>query len=519
MKRIISLILCLALTGACLTGCGSEEPYEPSGGALEEETLPTQETGIAAPGTLEREEDYTLAFYASDGFNPYLCTGINNRMLFSLLYQGLFTVNRDYEAEPILCKSFTVSQDLRTYTITLDNAWFSDGTVLTSADVVASLTAARESELYMGRFDLIDTVTALDSRTVQVVTYYSYEYLPMLLDIPIVKESQVGDPLPLGTGPYSVENTASGTSLKRFDGWWCDAALPLEAVSIPLRSFDSPHAIRDGFEFSDVGISIADPGAASYAEYRCDYELWEQETGIFLYLSCNVNSEVFSNQEVRKALTNAIDRTALLQDCCNGFGVTATLPASPNSPFYDQGLAKTVTFDSVKFEQALADAGALGQTVKLLVNKSDSVRLRTARQVAQMLTDCGLVVEIDEWSTPYIVGRLSMGDYDLYLGQTKLSPTMDLSQFYSPYGEMSYGAMSSGEINDMNGEALENSGNFYNLHQMVLEDGRLVPILFRTYAVFAKRGLASQLEPARDNTFYYSLGKTLDEAMTIEYDQ
>ena len=62
-------------------------------------------------------------------------------------------------------------------------------------------------------------------------------------------------------------------------------------------------------------------------------------------------------------------------------------------------------------------------------------------------------------------------------------------------------------------EALANKGNFYNLHQMVMEDAKLCPILFRSYAVYGKRGLVTDLSPSRDNLFCYDLGLSLTDIM------
>ena len=61
-------------------------------------------------------------------------------------------------------------------------------------------------------------------------------------------------------------------------------------------------------------------------------------------------------------------------------------------------------------------------------------------------------------------------------------------------------------------EALANHGNFYTLHQTIMEDGRLCPILMRSYAVYATRGLLTGLTPARASGFYYSVGKSLEKA-------
>ena len=64
--------------------------------------------------------------------------------------------------------------------------------------------------------------------------------------------------------------------------------------------------------------------------------------------------------------------------------------------------------------------------------------------------------------------------------------------------------------------ALENSGNFYNLHKKLAEDGRIIPVMFGYYAVYAQRGLMPTLSPSRDNVFYYSLGKTMDGILREE---
>lgn len=519
--RKIAMLLCLALMLGMFAGCASTGAYVPTGDGLADYTQPsvqTKPTEMKAPGELETEEDvFTLAYYPEEGFNPYSCTNINNRMMFSLLYQGLFAMNHNYEAEPILCKNFTVSEDLTVYTFHLETATFSDGSALTAEDVAASLQYARDSDYYRGRFDNIGEISALDASTVRVTSYIPYENLPMLLTIPIVKRDTLEQEQPIGSGPYRLQSTASGLILQRNQNWWCKADLPITAESVTLRAFDNPTAIRDAFEFENVGFSTADPGAGSYAEYRCDYELWEEDTGVFLYLACNSASGVFSNPEVRKALTFAIDRALILEEYYNGFGMIATLPASPNSPFYHRGLANKVRFDSAQFEQAVTNAGMRGQEIILYVNKSDSVRLQVAREIARMLTDCGLVVKVESNTSGYYREGLVAGNYDLYLGQTKLPATMDLSEFFASNGALNYGGMTDAACYTLCQDALENSGNFYNLHQAVLDDGQLVPILFRSNAVYGKRGLVDEMQPARDNIFYYTLGKNIKDVKTLEH--
>lgn len=512
--RIIALILCFALTLGVFAGCESEEAYVPTGNALADATVATEET---VPQETQPEEGpvFTLGYFSEDGFNPYTCTGFTNRQIFSLLYQGLFTVDDEYHVEPLLCKSYTVSEDMMTYTFRLETATFSDGSYVQAEDVVASLEAASDNDYYEGRFRYFDSIEAPSANTVTITTAYPVENLPILLDIPIVKKDQVDADMPVGSGPYKLARTASGLSLVRRANWWCQAELPVQAESITLWSASSNAKIRDWFEFDELGIAYADPGAGSYAEYRCDYEVWDCETGIMIYLACNAASNVFSNAAVRSALTYAIDRETLAEsNGYHGFAQVATLPASPNSPYYDETLASQITYQPEKLTKALTDNGLTGSTVTLLVNKSDSVRLQTARLIAQMLTECGLVVEMMELSTSYFKNAVYAGNYDIYLGQTQLSANMDLSEFFAPNGYMSWGSMGNSDIYNMCLESLENIGNYYTLHQMVVRDGQLTPLLFRTYAVYMKRGLLDGLEPARDNVYWYSIGKTMEDALT-----
>lgn len=516
MKKI-ALLLALMLL---LTACASERAYVPTGDGLADMTRPAEthtEPDVTAPGGLNTPDaGFTMAYFPEEGFNPYSCLNINNRMIFSLLYQSLFTVDNSYRVEPQLCRNFTVTEDQKTYVFSLEGATFADGTELTALDVVESLKAAKNADYYAGRFTHIGSITDLEGNQVRITTSVPMENLPMLLDIPIVKYGQTTSDMPQGTGPYVLEETGQGLALRRRDNWWTNVQVPLRASTVKLMVSEDPTQVRDAFEFGDVGVSTADPGSASYAAYRCDYELWDAETGIFLYLGCNIDSSVFSNAQVRVALSYAIDRQELLTGCYNGFGTIATLPASAKSPFCDQTLSRQITYEPDKLRQTLAEANIPEMTaVKLLVNKDDSVRLQAARKVAEMLTGCGLTVELMELGYSNYRAVLRDGNFDLYLGQTKLSPNMDLTPFFQEGGSLSWGGMANETCLDMCREALENSGNYYNLHQMVMRNGQLIPILFRSYAVYADRGVGNGMEPSRDNVFYYSMGKILEAARNV----
>ena len=88
---------------------------------------------------------------------------------------------------------------------------------------------------------------------------------------------------------------------------------------------------------------------------------------------------------------------------------------------------------------------------------------------------------------------------------------MDLTECFYEDGKISFGPMNEAAIYTQCLLALENSGNYSDLHRAILNDGRLTPVVFRNYAVYANRGVVEDLAPARDNLFYYDLGKSLQD--------
>lgn len=507
MKRLVYFILCATILLSCLAGCGSGTgEYTPTGDGLG--SVDTPAGGEAA------DQSLTLTYYPDKTLNPLLCTDYTNRTVISLMYQGLFTVDRDYQVQPMLCKSYRISQDMKQYTFYLENAVFSDGDTVTAQDVVASLTKARESTAYSGRFLHIGQISVTEDAGVQIMLDVPMENLPLLLDIPIIREEELDSLRPAGTGPYFLDENGDTARLRRRSDWWCQApGMVVTASSITLLTAESNTQIRDNFQFGGLDLVCADPGSDRFADYRSDYELWSCESGMFLFLACSADSTVFSNASVRTALTYAIDRDTLAEKYYRGYAQGVTLPASPNFPYYNQNLAAKYGFDSVRFATAVSDAGLTGAEVTLLVNSGDSLRVRVARSIGQMLTDCGLTVKMSELSGNKYTYAVQTRQFDLYLGQTILSPNMDLSAFFYTYGALSFGGINDVGAYSLCLEALANYGNYYSLYKYVMENGLLCPVLIRSYAVFGTRGVVTELTPARDNVFYYSIGKTMEQAL------
>lgn len=507
-KRIAALILCLALV---LTGCGSSreqpEAHPDSGDIISDAVEPTKDEGITTFG---------LAYQSEFGLNPYTCTNMTNRTILSLLYESLFTVTSNFEVEPVLCEYYDVSEDLKEYTIhLLDGVQFCDGTPLTSADVAASYHAALNSPVYGRRFYSVYDISTPDDRTVVFRTTMPYENLPLLLDVPIVSADTVESTTPRGTGPYRLISERYTATLTRNGYWWRDPYdAAVSVMTIRLVPTDSPTDVRDDFEYGVTGVVCTDPNSTAYVDYHCDYELWNCSTTMMDYIGFNVSSGLFCLTDLRVAFTNIIDREAIATEIYHGYGEAAVLPASPLSNFYDVSLAEQYDFEPEKFKQAVLASKAKGSEATMLVCNYDPCRVAAAEFIATEAEKYGIDIVVDSVSERVYRNRLYAGDYDLYFGQAKLSPTFDLSPFFDG-GALCYGGIYSGELTDLCHSALENSGNYYNLHASIMTYGMLCPVIFKSYAVYATRGTITNMYPAVDNVFHTSNGRTLSDAILV----
>ena len=530
MKRIVCLLLTLGLLLTLLSGCSrniDNSGYTPTGDAIlmegEEPTEAKEE---------EDAQNLVLAYYPDRSLNPIFGSDYTNRVLMSLMYQGLFAVDSKKNVTPILCASYKVSSNNRNWTIYLEEgATFSDGSRVTPADVVATYQKAMENDYYKYRFyKHLLNVEATEDGGILFQADTDMQNLPLLLDVPIVKASDVDmtapGQIPTGSGPYVFVENSGGAVLQRDPDWWCGGLkIPARDLTISLVPVSSPAEVRDAFQFdgeNSVSVVCTNPMSDSFAEYRCDYELWEIESGYMLYIGCNIlYSEHFDDGTLRTFLTYGLDRETLAQSAYKGLVDTVTLPCPPSASFYNKSLAAKYAYDPLKFIDRLSSyripqKDGQDKELRLLVNSDDSARTRIAREIASNLTDLGLPCATLEANSSTFKNIVVAGSYDMYMGMTRLSPDMDLTEFFRPYGEMGRGGLAHEILYNMCLKALEDTGNFYNFYQKLAEDGRIIPLMFGYYNVYAHRGELPDLNPSRDNVFYYSMGKNMEDIRVEE---
>ena len=523
MKRRLILLLALLVALSMLCGCSDISSFDFASFLTGEETIleePAEEDDEPAPEMaadavlqeVQSLEVLRLGYQEAYGLNPYTTVSLCNRAIMCLLYEPLYVVNARFEAEPVLAAEYSVSEDGRTTTIILRRGvTFHNGKPLTAQDVVYSYETAKNSPYYGNRFYHIDAFKADNDRTIIIETDTAYEAVSLLLDFPVIQFGTGEDPVPLGTGPFVYDDSYK---LKPYNGWWQEE-FPISCNWVELTPCTTSANIRDQFEYGEINLVWTDPNSAAYATFHNDSESWYSPTTLMQYIGFNSNKKAFSGSAVRSCITYAIDREAIVTEDMGGSAEAASLPASPLASCYDHGLAATYDYDLDDFQDALDAAqirdytgdGILdvyhkGYAVPLegtmIVAAGNTQRRLTAERIAADLNRVGFDITVKVLDTDAFTSALRYGNYDLYFGEIRLSANFDLGSFFRNGGSVAYGGMESGSSVDLCARLLENSGNAYDLHKRVMDQGYLCPISFKSYTIYTTRGAAQDLDPALD---------------------
>lgn len=492
MKRIFAAALALALLLLC--GCTLFAP------AAQTPDNPSPAEDSAGPGiqldTSRTEALFALGYSPDLSLNPYLSRSAVNWTFLPLLYEGLFQLTPGFEAEPLLCQEYEASADGRTWTFTLrQDAVFSNGVALTAADVVYSLELARKSDLYAARLACVDTIVQAGQNQVVLTLRQAMGSLPLLLDVPIIRADSVQSPL--GTGPYVLMQEGGEVYLERVSGWRGSEA-PIGRIY--LYAVDNTDSVRDAFEFGRISLVVSDLNTVGAVNFHSNYELWSQDTTVMQFLSFSKDSPLFQSSAIRSAVTHAIDRQGLITEYFDGYAVAATLPMQPRCPSYFSSLASDYGPKDGVLAEAVADAGLTGRRGTLLVNADNATNTAAAEAIAASLREAGLEIEVLSAAGSNYDSLVELGGYDLLYCEVRLTADFDLSAFFG--GALSGLAVQHEDAPALCAAAMENSGNFYDLHRLIMDEGLLCPILFKTRAVMTARGSVSGLTPAPVNVFY-----------------
>ncbi|MBQ1242113.1 MAG: ABC transporter substrate-binding protein [Oscillospiraceae bacterium] len=492
MRKLLSLLLAL-LCALALTACSEVEEEESFEEGLVSEETPAQEVQPLA-------QTFALPHLSSQTLDPVTCVDGVPQTLGSLLYEGLFTLDAQFEPQPTLCVEHSYDSETLTYRFTLrDDALFSDGSPLRAADVLATLRRAQESERYAARFASVTSMRAADAQTLVITLSEDNAFFPALLDIPIVKSGTESDLVPLGTGPYLFTNDASGAALTANPNWWRSKNLPL--ARIPLVSAKDNSTAAHLFAAHNVQLLCSDLTGSEPAAVGGDIALTEVSGSTMQFLGFNFANSLLSNASMRSAMSAALDRADLTSAYLLGHAEPTQFPVHPKSARYPLSLEQPLSSDA--YRTALGEAGVSEEKPRkltMIVNSENAFKVAVAERIATTLSTGGLSVTLKTLKWSDYLAALQAGNFDLYYGEVRLTADWNCTTLVHTLGSLNYGHCGSAEDDALLATFL--AGTSDTFLSRFAREVPFAPIAFKSVSVLAPQGMIETLSPTTNCVFY-----------------
>lgn len=401
-----------AATALALAGCSVEQPIEPGPAPADpaDDNAPTEP--VAAQSGVARTLTAAVAYEGSDP-NPI---GTSSGVFLAAgwhVFEGLYELNmHTYRAECGLAADAPVQIDDLEYEVTLrEDTVFSDGSPLTSADVVNAFERNGESDLYGAFLSFITAVSAPDERTVRFklnapMGSVLQERLALVRVFPATLTDEELASKPVGSGPWCYEtiNAADGgrisfTANHRYTGPWPATCERME-WSVLLDD------TRRTDELIDKDVMVMEAAPVVRAEELADAGATvEWVPGFNLpFLMFNCEKPPFDDVRVRQALLYAIDVDSLIGTYMAGHARAATSLLPDYFRHYHRA-ATVYSYDPEKARKLLAEASV--DELALALRANDNWVSTLAPAIAEDWKAVGVTAEVVLLDTTALFADLS----------------------------------------------------------------------------------------------------------------
>lgn len=340
MKRLFSLILALMLVVMSLAGCGSKTEE----GAATPEKMVLRHNLNADPETID----------------PALNAAVDGATVLVNTFEGLMRLDEQDKAIPGMAEKYEISEDGLTYTFHIRDAKWSDGEPVkasdfeyawkralnpaTAADYAYMLYYIKNGEKYGANEASADDVAvkALDDKTLEVVLEYPTDYFLELTAFPTyfpVRKDTVeangeqwalNPETHLSNGPFKVVEWSHNDVMRlaKNENYYDAQRVKLDEVEFYFITEQSTSLTT--FESDGVDV-LEDVPTAEIKRLKAETEEFKilPELGTYFYVF-NVNKKPMDDINVRKALTLAIDRRAIVEVVTQAEQTPATGFVPPN---------------------------------------------------------------------------------------------------------------------------------------------------------------------------------------------
>lgn len=429
MKRIIALVLCMAMVMCLFAGCGKkEEPAQAgSSGAVSADGVPAHKETLVI-GTAEDINNLNLQQQKT----------ANNNIILKTTHQTLVFFNNDPEAEtrfdPGLATDWAFEDDTHILMHLRDDVHFNDGaqTPFTAADAKFTLDMAVSPESkvasvlngYVG-------CEIVDDYTIRIeIESYNNEFVASLSSVPLSIQSKkayddgVENPWYIGTGPYKFESWEEGVCcrlVKVADYWGND--LPAEdfmcagvSDAIEFRPYLEASSRVIALQNGEIDVCIDPPmNELQYLENDKNITVYEQTGTRLFYFAFNVTKAPWDNEKLRQAVACAINRDDVITVAVDGKGTPQkTILNRGLWGFYDD--MEGFNYDVERAKKLMAEAGYLdGGLETTLSFATGGAYANIATVIQANLAEIGINVTLNPMEEATHKENCVNGNQELYL--------------------------------------------------------------------------------------------------------
>jgi peptide/nickel transport system substrate-binding protein len=333
----------------------------------------------------------------------------NSIWIFEQIYQTLYTVtNNGKGVKPWLATSYTMSPDKKTYTFQLrKGVKFSNGKPMTSADVKFSIDQNRKAT--QGWAYLDSAIASVDAPSPEtVVIHLKFPWAPLLADLSIFANGIVPNNYggetesqfyqhPIGTGPFKWDYWHKGSALKlvRNPYYWQPGKPYLNSITWTDVPNDNTRELQLKGGQAQIDQTPAWSTVASLKS--------TPNVNMFLfpstqtnYLAFNETVKPFQDVHVRRAISLAINRSALVKAVLFGNGKPANSLFPPQVPYYQKSTpGLQYNLSQAKAEMAKSSVPH-GFTTTVLIPSGNSDYLTISTILQSELKPLGIKVKIQQ---------------------------------------------------------------------------------------------------------------------------
>jgi peptide/nickel transport system substrate-binding protein len=341
------------------------------------------------------------------------------QILLDNVYETLVTQAQDGSIQPGLAKSWTVSDDGKTYDFTLrSGVTFSDGTPFTADDAAFSINYVK-TKWTVGvakAMDAVTSATAVSPTELKVVLSQpnALWLFKMTTRIGAMMSPKHVDSLAteaIGTGPFTVGDWVHGVSitLNRNDAYWGPKALE---KSIVFTYFSDPTAMNNALLTGDIQVitTVQTPQALAQFGDTSKYTVINGTTNGKVMMTLNDARPPLNDVRVRQAINYALDKQAIVKAAWAGYGTPIGAHEVPTDPWYVD-LANRYPHDVAKAKELLKEAGQSNLTLRLALPPVPYAA-KAAPIIVSQLAEAGITVQTSDVTFDNWLGKIFAAPYD-----------------------------------------------------------------------------------------------------------